>query len=96
MVQDFLKTTFILSSISILPQHSLLYRHSITSSIETIALTGKPYFSSISSSAVYSTLYNKDIKYCSNRKEIKDHGDKGILLGSSLKDGDRVYINLRS
>ena len=37
-------------------------------------------------------LYGVDIKYCSNRKEIKDHGDKGILLGSPIKDGDRVVI----
>ena len=29
---------------------------------------------------------------CSNRKEVKDHGDTGILLGSKLKDGDRVVI----
>ena len=33
-----------------------------------------------------------DIRYCSNRKEIKDHGDKGILLGSPIGDGDRVVI----
>lgn len=39
-----------------------------------------------------SRLYGKDIRYCSNRKEVKDHGDKGILLGSSLHDGDRVVI----
>lgn len=32
------------------------------------------------------------IRYCSNRKEIKDHGDSGILLGSKLKDGDRVIM----
>ena len=25
-------------------------------------------------------------------KEVKDHGDTGILLGSKLKDGDRVVI----
>lgn len=36
--------------------------------------------------------YDEDIKYCSNRKEIKDHGDKGILLGSPIEDGDRVVI----
>lgn len=36
--------------------------------------------------------YDEDIKYCSNRKEEKDHGDKGILLGSPLEDGDRVII----
>lgn len=37
-------------------------------------------------------MYGKDIRYCSNRKEIKDHGDVGILLGSGLNDGDRVVI----
>lgn len=34
----------------------------------------------------------KAIRYTSNRKEVKDHGDKGILLGSPLSDGDRVVI----
>ena len=37
-------------------------------------------------------MYDKDIKYCSNRKEVKDHGDKGILLGSPISDGDKVVI----
>ncbi|MBO4439954.1 MAG: orotate phosphoribosyltransferase [Spirochaetaceae bacterium] len=40
----------------------------------------------------YSRLFNKEIRYCSNRKEAKDHGETGILLGSQLKDGDRVVI----
>lgn len=39
-----------------------------------------------------SRLYDKQIRYCSNRKEVKDHGDKGILLGSPIQDGDRVII----
>ena len=39
-----------------------------------------------------SRLYGRDIKYCANRKEIKDHGDKGILLGTRLSDDDRVMI----
>lgn len=39
-----------------------------------------------------SRLYGKDIRYCSNRKEVKDHGDKGILLGSPLSEDDRVII----
>ena len=39
-----------------------------------------------------SELYGKDIRYCSNRKEVKDHGDTGILLGSPIKDGDKVVI----
>lgn len=40
----------------------------------------------------FSELYGKEIKYCSNRKEAKDHGDAGILLGSPIKDGDKVVI----
>ncbi|MBQ1902117.1 MAG: orotate phosphoribosyltransferase [Lachnospiraceae bacterium] len=40
----------------------------------------------------YAKLYGKEIRYCSNRKEAKDHGDAGILLGSEIKDGDRVMI----
>ena len=39
-----------------------------------------------------SRLYGKEVRYCANRKEVKDHGDTGILLGSKLKDGDRVVI----
>lgn len=37
-------------------------------------------------------LYGKEVRYCSNRKEVKDHGDTGILLGSRLSDGDRVIM----
>jgi orotate phosphoribosyltransferase len=41
----------------------------------------------------YSELYGKEIRYCSNRKEEKDHGaDKGKILGSAINDGDRVVI----
>lgn len=41
----------------------------------------------------YSKLYGKEIRYCSDRKEEKDHGaDKGSFLGSSLRDGDRVIM----
>ena len=38
-------------------------------------------------------LYGKEVRYCSNRKEVKDHGaDAGVLLGAELKDGDRVVM----
>ena len=47
---------------------------------------------SVAASIAYYELYGKEIRYCSNRKEVKDHGDTGILLGSALKDGDRVVI----
>lgn len=47
---------------------------------------------SVATTIAFSQLYGKDIRYCSNRKEVKDHGDTGILLGSPLKDGDKVVI----
>ncbi|MCI8764807.1 MAG: orotate phosphoribosyltransferase [Lachnospiraceae bacterium] len=46
----------------------------------------------VAASMAISERYDVEIKYCSNRKEIKDHGDKGILLGSPIQDGDRVLI----
>ena len=47
---------------------------------------------SVAATMAFSELYGRDIRYCSNRKEEKDHGDAGILLGSPIKDGDRVVI----
>ena len=48
---------------------------------------------SVATTIAFSELYGKDIRYCSNRKEAKDHGaDSGVLLGSPIKDGDRVVI----
>lgn len=46
----------------------------------------------VAATIAYAKLYGKEIRYCSNRKEVKDHGDTGILLGSKLADGDRVVI----
>ena len=41
----------------------------------------------------FEELYGKEVRYCSDRKEEKDHGaDKGSFLGSKLKDGDRVIM----
>ena len=41
----------------------------------------------------FSELYGKEVSYCSDSKEEKDHGaDKGSFLGSKLKDGDRVIM----
>ena len=47
---------------------------------------------SVATTMAFHRLYGKEIRYCSNRKEVKDHGDTGILLGSPIKDGDRVVI----
>ena len=47
---------------------------------------------SVAASIAISEDYGREVRYCSNRKEVKDHGDKGILLGGPIQDGDRVVI----
>lgn len=47
---------------------------------------------SVATSMALNEFYDKDIRYCSNRKEEKDHGDTGILLGSPINDGDRIVM----
>ena len=48
---------------------------------------------SVVTAIAYSELYGKEVRYCSDRKEEKDHGaDKGSFLGSKLMDGDRVVM----
>ena len=48
---------------------------------------------SVVTAVAFHNLYGKEVRYCSDRKEDKDHGaDKGSFLGSKLKDGDRVVM----
>ena len=63
--------------------------------IEADVLFGPAYKGIPLSVSACVALFNKfgvDASYCFDRKEVKDHGDTGILLGSKLKDGDRVVI----
>ena len=46
----------------------------------------------VATAIALSSEFGVTVRYSANRKEIKDHGDKGILLGSPIKDGDRVLI----
>ncbi len=48
---------------------------------------------SVATAIAYHDLYGKEVRYCADRKEAKDHGaDAGQLLGATLHDGDRVVI----
>ena len=47
---------------------------------------------SVTTTIALNDKYGADIGYCSNRKEVKDHGDTGILLGSPIMDGDKIVI----
>ncbi|MBP3366381.1 MAG: orotate phosphoribosyltransferase [Treponema sp.] len=47
----------------------------------------------VTTAIAYHNLYGKEVKYCSDRKEAKDHGaDKGSLLGYKPADEDRIVI----
>ena len=43
-------------------------------------------------SASLSRLYGEDLPFFFNRKEEKDHGEGGSLVGYKPKDGDRIAI----
>ena len=47
---------------------------------------------SVATTIAFSELYGKEIRYCSNRKEVKDHGEGGSIVGYKPQDGDRVII----
>jgi orotate phosphoribosyltransferase len=36
--------------------------------------------------------HGHDVGFCFDRKEVKDHGEGGLLVGHQLRDGDRVVI----
>lgn len=36
--------------------------------------------------------YGRDLPYCFNRKEVKDHGEGGAMVGYRPQDGDNVVI----
>ena len=46
----------------------------------------------VATAIAYDELNGKAVRYSSNRKEAKDHGEEGILLGGKISDGDRVLI----
>ncbi|MBP3878456.1 MAG: orotate phosphoribosyltransferase [Lachnospiraceae bacterium] len=47
---------------------------------------------SVAASMALSEDFGTEVRYSSNRKEIKDHGDTGILLGSKINSGDRIVM----
>ena len=46
----------------------------------------------VSAAASLSRNYGRDLPYCFNRKEAKDHGEGGSMVGYKPQDGDRVAI----
>ncbi len=46
----------------------------------------------VSAAASLYRNFGRDLPYCFNRKEAKDHGEGGSMVGYRPKDGDRVAI----
>ena len=46
----------------------------------------------VSAAASLYRSYDRDLPYCFNRKEAKDHGEGGSLVGYKPQDGDRIII----
>ena len=42
--------------------------------------------------AVALSARGRDVSFCFNRKEAKDHGEKGVIVGHQPSDGDRFLI----
>lgn len=47
---------------------------------------------SVAAAIALSTEYSKNVNYCFNRKEEKDHGEGGTMVGYRLQDKDNVLI----
>lgn len=47
---------------------------------------------SVTTAVALAEKYDFDVNYCSSRKEVKDHGEGGSLLGYQPKTGDSVLI----
>lgn len=46
----------------------------------------------VTTSIALADRHDTDVAFCFNRKEVKDHGEGGSLVGKKLADGDRVLI----
>ncbi len=47
---------------------------------------------SVATAIALSNEFDKDLNYCFNRKEEKDHGEGGSMVGYKLQDGNKVLI----
>jgi orotate phosphoribosyltransferase len=66
-----------------------------TAGIEFDTLFGPAYKGIPLAVAAANSLYSKyniDVNYCFDRKEAKDHGEGGVIVGKKLDNGERVVI----
>jgi orotate phosphoribosyltransferase len=72
------------------------YAEAIVSNLKSFDVLFGPAYKGIplavSTSMILSEKFGRDISFCFNRKEAKDHGEGGNLIGHKLKSGDQVLI----
>ena len=64
-------------------------------SIEADTLVGPAYKGiplAVTTAVSLFEKFNKDLNYCFDRKEVKDHGEGGLFVGKQLEDGERVIL----
>ena len=63
--------------------------------LEAETLVGPAYKGiplSVTTSIALFNNYGKELNYCFDRKEVKDHGEGGLFVGKQLVDGEKVII----
>ena len=67
----------------------------VNSGVQADVLFGPAYKGiplAISASVALYEKYGKNVGFCFDRKEVKDHGEGGMFVGTQPKDGEKVVI----
>ena len=67
----------------------------VNSGVQVDVLFGPAYKGiplAISASVALYEKYGKNVGFCFDRKEVKDHGEGGMFVGTQPKDGEKVVI----
>lgn len=67
----------------------------LENAVEADTLVGPAYKGiplAVSTAIALAKNHGVDVGFCFDRKEVKDHGEGGLFVGQSLKNGDKVAI----
>lgn len=63
--------------------------------VEAQTLVGPAYKGiplAVTTAVALASKHGKDLNYCFDRKEAKDHGEGGLFVGKQLENGEKVII----
>ncbi|MBO7736211.1 MAG: orotate phosphoribosyltransferase [Clostridia bacterium] len=67
----------------------------VENGIEGQTLVGPAYKGiplAVTTAVALANNHQKDLNYCFDRKEVKDHGEGGLFVGKQLTDGEKVIL----